>query len=63
MSFGRHIDNTYIYNVLDHNNCMIPLARVDKVKDLGLWAYGSMNNYRLKNICMIKLAKHIRCWA
>ena len=37
MSFGRHIDNTYIYNVLDHNNCMIPLAIVDKVKDLGVW--------------------------
>ena len=37
MSFGRHIDNTCIYNVLDHNNCMIPLARVDKVKDLGVW--------------------------
>ena len=26
MSFGRHTDNTCIYNVLDHNNCMIPLA-------------------------------------
>ena len=37
VSFGRHIDNTCAYNVLDHNNCMIPLARVDKVKDLGVW--------------------------
>jgi len=38
MSFGRHIDDTCIYNVLDHNNCMIPLARVDKVKDLGVYS-------------------------
>jgi len=37
VSFGRHIDNTCVYNVLDHNNCTIPLARVDKVKDLGVW--------------------------
>jgi len=37
VSFGRYIDNTCVYNFLDHNNCTIPLARVDKVKDLGVW--------------------------
>jgi len=37
VSFGRHVDTGYTYNIYDSNSHIIPLERGNKVLDLGVW--------------------------
>jgi len=37
VSFGRNVDKSHKYKIVDENNQVMELERQDKVKDLGVW--------------------------
>jgi len=37
VSFGRNVDKSHKYKIVDENNQMMKLERQEKVKDLGVW--------------------------
>ena len=37
VSYGRNVDKTYTYKLVDSSNQEDALERVEKIKDLGVW--------------------------
>jgi len=37
VSYGRTIDTSTVYTVMDINQQTVPLARLDKIKDIGVY--------------------------
>jgi len=37
VSYGRNVDKTYTYKLVDYSNQENALERVEKIKDLGVW--------------------------
>ena len=37
MSYGRTIDTSTVYTIMDKNQQTVPLARLDKIKDIGVY--------------------------
>jgi len=35
--YGRTIDTSTVYTIMDNNQQTVPLARLDKVKDIGVY--------------------------
>ena len=36
-SYGRTIDTSTVYTIMDKNQQTVPLARLDKIKDIGVY--------------------------
>jgi len=37
VSYGRSIDTSTVYTIMDKNQQTVPLARLDKIKDIGVY--------------------------
>jgi len=37
VSYGRTIDTSTVYTIMDQNQQVVPLARLDKIKDIGVY--------------------------
>ena len=37
VSFGRNVDKSHKYKIVDENRQVMELERQDKIKDLGVW--------------------------
>jgi len=55
VSYGRSVDKTVTYTLVDHSNQEAVLERYDKVKDLREWFDEKLS---LDSIFRIKLIKH-----
>ena len=38
-TYGRTIDTSTVYTIMDQNQQVVPLARLDKIKDIGVYFY------------------------
>jgi len=46
VSYGRSVDKTVTYTLVDHSSQEAVLGRYDKVKDLGVWFDENLSNFR-----------------
>ena len=37
VSYGRTIDTSTVYTIMDQNQQVVPLVRLDKIKDIGVY--------------------------
>ena len=38
MSYDRSIDTSTVYTIMDQNRQVVPLARLDKIEDIGVYS-------------------------
>jgi len=43
VSYGRTTDTSTVYTIMDQNQPVVPLARLDKIKDIGVYFYAKLD--------------------